>query len=48
MMCLTPTHSMQQDLCRLMSEVDQLTRQKNAFAGMIKQLQKDLSAKVSV
>jgi len=37
---------MQQKICCLMSEVQQLRRDKSVFAGVVKQLQKDLSTKV--
>jgi len=48
MMCATPAHTMQQEICCLMSEVQQLRRDKGVFAGVVKQLQKDLSVKVHV
>jgi len=47
MVCGTPTQAMQQELCCLMSEVEQLRNDKCVFAGLVKQLQKDLSAKVA-
>ena len=37
---------MQQEMCCVRSEVEQLRRDKSVFAGMVNQLQKDLSAKV--
>ena len=46
MMRVPPTHAMQQEICCLMAEVEQLRRDKSVFAGMVKQLRKDLSAKV--
>jgi len=48
MLCVTPPHTMQQDMCCLMSELEQARRNTSVLTGMVKQLEKDLSDKVCV
>jgi len=48
MMCVKPTNATQQELCCLMSEMEQLREDNCVFAGVVKQLQQDLSTKVSL